>query len=248
MSADAGAHALRVSQSLPVIFSLCLAHTLGLSHCLTLPLTFCTHALPLSISLSRSASLDLTLLVSHCLALSHTLTSPCSTSLSLTLSCPISLRPQAEALNQLIAGNEVLREALSKTTTVANVVLLRPCGQTAEPCVCVVNNHFFGDPAAPHIRLIQAALVVPTPSHPQYPSCIKPHKSALSASSAVVIHHLQAVLGTTVYLFPFVCFNCLDCHCRSLHVSYFFDVGSLACLTSSSIIVDSDDKNKFCTR
>jgi hypothetical protein len=50
-------------------------------------------------------------------------------------------------------------EVLAKTTTVANVVLLESLGQPGRG-LCVVNVHLFGDPGAPHIRLIQTALAL----------------------------------------------------------------------------------------
>eukprot|EP00658_Telonema_sp_P-2_P056998 TRINITY_DN4545_c0_g2_i3.p1 TRINITY_DN4545_c0_g2~~TRINITY_DN4545_c0_g2_i3.p1 ORF type:complete len:480 (+),score=76.86 TRINITY_DN4545_c0_g2_i3:88-1527(+) len=65
--------------------------------------------------------------------------------------------PQAMAISECIRGNDALSEAMSKTTSVAQIAMLQPtCGR----CLCVANNHFFGDPAAPHIRLLQSAMVL----------------------------------------------------------------------------------------
>jgi len=67
---------------------------------------------------------------------------------------------RSRQLHKLITRNDVLRSVLSRTTTVANVVLLRPRGSGGGPWLCVVNNHFFGDPGAPHVRMVQGALVL----------------------------------------------------------------------------------------
>jgi mRNA deadenylase 3'-5' endonuclease subunit Ccr4 len=62
-------------------------------------------------------------------------------------------------IHALLTSAPALEEVMRKTTSVANVVLLRSTRHPSR-AVCVANVHQFGDPGAPHVRLLQTALVL----------------------------------------------------------------------------------------
>ncbi|CAE8739086.1 unnamed protein product [Polarella glacialis] len=64
---------------------------------------------------------------------------------------------RGEAIQSLLEACPSLGLALGKTTTVANLVVLE---DKAGHRVVVANLHLFGDPGAPHIRLLQTYLVL----------------------------------------------------------------------------------------
>jgi len=64
---------------------------------------------------------------------------------------------QGGAIQSLLEASPSLGLAMSKTTTVANLVVLE---NTAKYRLVVANVHLFGDPGAPHIRLLQTYLVL----------------------------------------------------------------------------------------
>mmetsp|Transcript_90767 Transcript_90767/g.174210 ORF Transcript_90767/g.174210 Transcript_90767/m.174210 type:complete len:507 (-) Transcript_90767:107-1627(-) len=64
---------------------------------------------------------------------------------------------QGEPIQSLLEACPSLGFAMSKTTTVANLVVLE---DKAGHRLVVANLHLFGDPGAPHIRLLQTYLVL----------------------------------------------------------------------------------------
>jgi len=82
--------------------------------------------------------------------------------LDLDLTMPlkgVSNHPVSMSIHSLLEREAHLKLALSKTTTVGNLVTLKWIDEPGKS-ITLVNHHLFGDQAAPHIRLIQLSLAL----------------------------------------------------------------------------------------